>query len=359
MVGDLAVGLPLPVGGDHHRRAVLVGAAHHQHVVAPQAVVAREDVGGHAEAGHVAEVAVARGVGPRGRDQDLAAPGCHAAQSYEAVPGAPCAPSRGGGSERGAVELVPCGAAGQARRRPRRRAAAASPRRRGDGDRGRARRRRRERRSPALRGRPSTSVTSPFGGSAKRSRELGGRAALDLLERLGQLAADGDLALGRARRRASASVAGSRRGDSNATAGQLQPPSSCQSALELAGAPGQEAEEGVAAARRARSRRAPSRPPRGPAARVTGKPRSERGRDEQRARVGDPAACPASETSATRSPARSRCEHARRGGRASLWACSESSRASIAVAASSTRVWRVSSASTSVGGGAARRARAA
>ena len=60
-------------------------------------------------------------------------------------------------------------------------------------------------------------------------RDLGRRAAHDLLEALRQLAADGDPA----RIRAAASersVAGSRCGDSNATAGQGQPRSSSHSA---------------------------------------------------------------------------------------------------------------------------------
>ena len=61
--------------GDHDRRAVLVGAADHQHVVAAQAVVPGEDVRGHAEAGHMADVPRAARVRPCDGDED---PLCHA-----------------------------------------------------------------------------------------------------------------------------------------------------------------------------------------------------------------------------------------------------------------------------------------
>ena len=46
-VRDLTVGLPFPVRRDHDRRAVLVGPAHREHVVALQPVVAREHVERH------------------------------------------------------------------------------------------------------------------------------------------------------------------------------------------------------------------------------------------------------------------------------------------------------------------------
>ena len=61
-----------PVGRVHHRRPMLVGAAHHQDVVALQAVVAREDVGGNREPDDVAQVTPPRRIRPGGGDQDLA-----------------------------------------------------------------------------------------------------------------------------------------------------------------------------------------------------------------------------------------------------------------------------------------------
>ena len=70
-VGELTRRHALPVGGDHHRRAVLVRPADHQDVVALQPVVAREHVRRHGEARHVADVARAARVRPRGRDEDL------------------------------------------------------------------------------------------------------------------------------------------------------------------------------------------------------------------------------------------------------------------------------------------------
>ena len=70
-VGELTRRDAAPVGGDHHRRAVLVRPAHHQDVVALQPVVAREHVRRHGEAGHVADVARPTRVGPGRRDEDL------------------------------------------------------------------------------------------------------------------------------------------------------------------------------------------------------------------------------------------------------------------------------------------------
>ena len=61
----------LGVGGDGDRGAVLVGAADHQHLVPGHAVVAAEDVGGDAEAGDVADVPRAVGVGPGDCGQDV------------------------------------------------------------------------------------------------------------------------------------------------------------------------------------------------------------------------------------------------------------------------------------------------
>ncbi len=60
---------------DRDRRAVLVGAADHEHLVARHPLVAAEDVGGHAEAGDVADVPRAVGVGPGDCGQDV--PICH------------------------------------------------------------------------------------------------------------------------------------------------------------------------------------------------------------------------------------------------------------------------------------------
>ena len=61
----------LLVGGDQDRRAVLVGAGDHQHVVAGHPHVPAEDVGGHAETGDVADVARAVGVRPGDGGQDM------------------------------------------------------------------------------------------------------------------------------------------------------------------------------------------------------------------------------------------------------------------------------------------------
>ena len=70
-VGDLPGRDALGVGRDGDRRAVLVGAADHQHPVAGHPVVAAEDVGGDAEAGDVADVPRAVGVGPGDCGQDV------------------------------------------------------------------------------------------------------------------------------------------------------------------------------------------------------------------------------------------------------------------------------------------------
>ena len=69
-VGGLTRGQPLAVGGDHHRRAVLVGAADHQDVVASKPVIPGDDVGGHSEPGHMAQMPRATRVGPRDGDED-------------------------------------------------------------------------------------------------------------------------------------------------------------------------------------------------------------------------------------------------------------------------------------------------
>ena len=70
-VGQLLGRDALLVGGHQDRGAVLVGAGDHQHVVAGHAHVAAEDVGGHAETGHVADVARAVGVRPGDGGQDM------------------------------------------------------------------------------------------------------------------------------------------------------------------------------------------------------------------------------------------------------------------------------------------------
>ena len=69
-VRELAGRHALAVGLHLDRRPVLVGAAHHQHVVADHPVVAAEHVGGDAEAGHVTDVPWAVGVRPGDSGED-------------------------------------------------------------------------------------------------------------------------------------------------------------------------------------------------------------------------------------------------------------------------------------------------
>ena len=83
----------LAIGGDHDRRAVLVRPGHHQHVVAAQAVIAREHIGRDSEPGHMPDVAWAVRVRPRHRDEDLPG-GRHRRSSYEPLPAAPCRRAR-------------------------------------------------------------------------------------------------------------------------------------------------------------------------------------------------------------------------------------------------------------------------
>jgi hypothetical protein len=59
------------VGRDHDRRAVLVRAADHQHVVPSKAVITSERVRGDAKPRHVADVAQAARIWPGDCDQDL------------------------------------------------------------------------------------------------------------------------------------------------------------------------------------------------------------------------------------------------------------------------------------------------
>ena len=70
VVGGLTRRPSFGVGGDHHRRAVLVGAADHQDVVAPKPVIPGDDVGGHPEPGHMAQMPRATRVGPRDGDEN-------------------------------------------------------------------------------------------------------------------------------------------------------------------------------------------------------------------------------------------------------------------------------------------------
>ena len=70
-LGGLTRRLSRGVRRDHDRRAVLVGAADHEHVVAAQPVVAGERVRRHSEARHMADMARPARIRPRHRDQDL------------------------------------------------------------------------------------------------------------------------------------------------------------------------------------------------------------------------------------------------------------------------------------------------
>ncbi len=72
LVDELLWRQALLVGEDEDRGAVLVRARDHQHVVAGHPHVPAEDVGGHTETGHVADVARAVGVRPGDGRQDFA-----------------------------------------------------------------------------------------------------------------------------------------------------------------------------------------------------------------------------------------------------------------------------------------------
>ena len=100
VVGDLTGGLPFPVRGHHHGRAVLVRPAHHEDVVASQPVIAGEHVGRDPESRHVAKVTMPRCVRPRGRNQDLLPGRAHRRPSYEGVQACPGAAARAQGRER-------------------------------------------------------------------------------------------------------------------------------------------------------------------------------------------------------------------------------------------------------------------
>ena len=77
LVDELLRRQALLLGEDEDRRAVLVGARDHEDVVPGHPHVPAEDVGGHTETGHVADVARAVGVRPGDGRQDMA----HAEQS--------------------------------------------------------------------------------------------------------------------------------------------------------------------------------------------------------------------------------------------------------------------------------------
>ena len=68
-VGQLPRADALLLGLHQDRRAVLVGAGDHEHLVAGHPHVPAEDIGGDAEAGHVADVAGAVGVRPGHRGE--------------------------------------------------------------------------------------------------------------------------------------------------------------------------------------------------------------------------------------------------------------------------------------------------
>src|SRR4029450_1708665 len=66
----LTRGQTLLIGRDHDRRAVLVGAADHENLVAPQAVIPGGDVRRNAEAGDMPQMPRATRVGPRDGDEN-------------------------------------------------------------------------------------------------------------------------------------------------------------------------------------------------------------------------------------------------------------------------------------------------
>ena len=70
VVGDLAGRAALLLGAHRDRRAVDVGAGHHQHVVAGHAVVAGEDVRRQVRAGDLANVERAVSVRPGDSKKD-------------------------------------------------------------------------------------------------------------------------------------------------------------------------------------------------------------------------------------------------------------------------------------------------
>ena len=59
------------VGFDRDRRAVAVGAADHQHMIAPQAMITGEDIGRQVSASQMPDMQIAIGVGPGHRYVDI------------------------------------------------------------------------------------------------------------------------------------------------------------------------------------------------------------------------------------------------------------------------------------------------
>ena len=76
-------GQAAPVGLDRDGRAMRIRAGDHEHVVAAQAMIAREDVRRQIDAGQMAHVQVAVGVGPGDGNMDVL--GC-AAHGYSFSP---------------------------------------------------------------------------------------------------------------------------------------------------------------------------------------------------------------------------------------------------------------------------------
>ena len=70
-VGELLCADTFLVGFHQNRGAVLVGARHHQHVIALHALVARVHVGGHAEAGDVTDMTGAVSIRPSNIHQNM------------------------------------------------------------------------------------------------------------------------------------------------------------------------------------------------------------------------------------------------------------------------------------------------
>jgi hypothetical protein len=70
-VGQLPRADPLALRLYQDRGAVLVRTRHHEHVVTGHPHVPAEHVGGHPEAGHVADVARSVGIGPGDRGENV------------------------------------------------------------------------------------------------------------------------------------------------------------------------------------------------------------------------------------------------------------------------------------------------
>ena len=59
------------VGAHRDGRAVRIGAGHHQHVVAAQAMIARKNIGGQVRPDDVADVNLGVGIRPRDTNQNF------------------------------------------------------------------------------------------------------------------------------------------------------------------------------------------------------------------------------------------------------------------------------------------------